>query len=90
VGTSGEPLTEPSSEPLDPPYALLCDGRLLLSTRDLEGIDLADRETFTGVVLSEAEATDALDRMADAFEDAAAHSAGWLRRKARKGGGSNE
>ena len=85
-----EPLTEPKSEPLAPPYALRCDGRVLLSTRDLEGIDLSDRETFTGIVLSEAEASDALHRMADLFEDAAAHSAGWVRRKAKKGGGSHE
>jgi len=85
-----EPLSEPNPEPLPPPYALRCDGRVLLSTRDLEGIDLSARETFTGIVLSEAEASDALDRMADAFEDAAAHSAGWLRKKAKKGGGGSE
>ena len=85
-----EPLTEPHSDPLSPPYALRCDGRVLLSTHDLEGIDLSERETFTGIVLSEAEASDALDRMADLFEDAAAHTAGWVRRKVKKGGGSHE
>jgi hypothetical protein len=85
-----EPVTEAIPEPLPPSYALRCDGRVLLSTRDLEGIDLSGRETFTGIVLSEAEASDALDRMANAFEEAAAHSAGWLRKKVDKGGGGNE
>lgn len=66
-----ELVTEASSEPLPPSYALRCDGRVLLSTRDLEGVDLSGRETFTGIVLSEAEASDALERMANAFEEAA-------------------
>ena len=81
-------LTGPSSERFASPYALLCDGRLLLSVRDLEGIDLSDRETFTGVVLDEAESSDALDRMGPMFEEAAAFSAGWLLKKAKRRGGA--
>jgi hypothetical protein len=42
------------------------------------------RETFTGIVLSEAEAADALDRLAHAFAEAASHGAGWLLRQGKK------
>ena len=79
-----EPHTEPNPAPLSPPFALRCDGRLLLSTRDLEGVDLTGRETFTGIVLSEAEAADALERLAHAFVEAASHGAGWLLRQGKK------
>jgi hypothetical protein len=82
-------LPEPSSEPVSPPYALRCDGRVLLSTDHLEGVDLSGRETFNGVVLDEAEISDALDRVADAFVEAAAYSVGWLR-KVKKGVGGKE
>ena len=82
-------LPEPSSEPVSPPYAVRCDGRVLLSTDHLEGVDLSGRETFNGVVLNEAEISDALDRVADAFVEAAAYSVGWLR-KVKKGVGGKE
>lgn len=85
-----ELYTEPSSAPLAPPYALRCDGRVLLSTRDLEGLDFTGRETFMGVVLSEAEAADALDRLAHAFAEAASHGAGWLLRQGKKDEKSEE
>ena len=89
-GGEEEPLVEPTPAPPARSYALRCDGRVLLSTRDLEDIDLSARETFTGIVLSEAEASDALDRMGNAFEETAAHSVGWLRKRGKKGGGSKE
>jgi hypothetical protein len=79
-----EPRTDPNPAPLAPPFALRCDGRLLLSTRDLEGVNLSGRETFTGIVLSEAEAADALDRLDHAFHDAASHSAGWILRQSKE------
>jgi hypothetical protein len=75
---------EPHTAPLAPSFALRCDGRVLLSTRDLGDVDLSGRETFTGIVLSEAEAADAFDRLANAFEEAAAHGAGWLVRQSKK------
>jgi hypothetical protein len=75
---------EPPTAPLAPPFALRCDGRVLLSTRDLTDVDLSGRETFTGIVLSEAEAADAFDHLANAFEEAAAHGAGWLMRQSQK------
>jgi hypothetical protein len=75
---------EPHAAPRAPAFALRCDGRVLLSTRDLGGVDLSGREMFTGIVLSEAEAADAFDRLANAFEEAAAHGAGWLVRQSKK------
>ena len=77
---------EPHTAPLAPPFALRCDGRVLLSTRDLGSVDLSERETFTGIVLSEAEASDAFDRLAHSFEEAAAHGARWLVRQSKKKG----
>ena len=87
VLAKAEPLSEPSSSPSFPPFALLCDGRVLLDVRVLEGIDLSGREMFTGILLSEAEANDAFERMANAFEEVAAHSAGWLRNQSKKHAG---
>ena len=79
-----EPGTEPDRDPLPPLLALRCDGRILLSTHDLEGIDLTTRETFVGIVLSEAETSDVLDRTDDAFLEAAARIAGLIRRKGKR------
>jgi hypothetical protein len=75
---------EPHIAPPAPSLALLCDGRILLSTRDLGGVDLSGKEMFTGIVLSEAEAADVFDYLAQAFEEAAAHGAGWLLRQSKK------
>ena len=65
-----------SIEPADPPdsgrrpcgsdvprLAVRCDGRVLLSTVDLQDVDLSKREVWVGLVLSEAEASDIHDRL---------------------------
>lgn len=52
-----------------PTLAVRCDGRVLLSTVDLQGVDLAGRELWVGLVLSEAEASDIHERLN--FEEAA-------------------
>jgi hypothetical protein len=68
-----------------PRLALRSDGRVLLSTADLEGVDLSSRERWEGVLLSEAEARDVLGRVS--FDEAAAKTAGHLialDRKAKK------
>ena len=52
--------TEPEPEmPHVPTLALASDGRLLLSLHYLTGADIADRERWTGIILTEAEACDA-------------------------------
>jgi hypothetical protein len=85
-----EPARSEEDEPADfaplatSPLALRCDGRLLLSTADLEGVDLSGRELFTGIVLSEAEACDVLDRLADIFDEAAAYSAARILKGSKK------
>jgi len=86
-GADVELRTEPDLHQrpiLPPPLALRCDGRVLLSTVDLEGFDLTKWETFTGIVLTEAETSDVLDRTDDAFLDTAAHIVGMLRHKGKR------
>ena len=80
----GELRTEPDVHDLPPSLALRCDGRVLLSTSDLDGVDLTKREMFIGIVLSEAETSDVLDRTDDAFLDVAAHVSGLLRRTCKR------
>ncbi|HZF47707.1 MAG TPA: hypothetical protein VE093_03595, partial [Polyangiaceae bacterium] len=60
------------------------DGRTLLSLHYVEGADLSDRKTWTGIFLTEAEAFDALDAMSDAADDAAAHIGGRIIARTRK------
>jgi len=83
-GGDVEPLTEPNPAPLTPPLALRCDGRALLSVADLDGVDLSAREMFVGVVLTEAETSDLMERLDDAYHDAAAHMAASLRKRGKK------
>ena len=83
-GTDVEPPTEPNPAPLTPPLALRCDGRALLSVNDLDGVDLSARETFVGVVLTESETSDLMERLDDAYHDAAAHMAASLRKRGKK------
>ena len=78
-----EPLVEPGPGPT-PALALRSDGAVLLNPEYLEGANLEGRERWTGVVLSYAEACDALDAMSDAACDAAAHIGGRLIALARK------
>lgn len=75
-----------------PTLALTSDGRVLLSLHYVEGADLTDRATWTGIILTEAEACDALDAMSDAADDAAAHVGGRIISKSKKasGGDGNE
>lgn len=63
---------EASERPVEdvPVLAVRCDGRILVSTKDLSGIDRAGRETWEGLVLTEAEASDIHERLN--FEEAAA------------------
>jgi hypothetical protein len=80
-----EPDTDPEPEPPHiPSLALTSDGTVLLSIHYLGGADIADRERWTGVVLTHAEACDALDMMSDAADDAAAHVGGGIVAKSKK------
>src|SRR5688572_8271880 len=56
VIAEAEAPSEQRRAPSFPPYALSCDGHVLLNVRALEGIDLSGREVFTGIVLSNTEA----------------------------------
>jgi hypothetical protein len=68
----------------DPPrvagLALLSDGRAALSITHFDGVDLPrqERETWTGVILSVAETSDALERLSEAADEAAGHVAGHI------------
>jgi hypothetical protein len=64
-----------------PALALRSDGKTLLSLTDLESADLAGREHWIGVVLTEEEAGEVLGRVAGACDDAAAHIAAAILRK---------
>lgn len=70
--------TESAEPPHTPSLALRSDGRTLLCVTHLEGADLAAREIWTGVVLSEEEARDVLERVSDACDEAAGHAAGYI------------
>lgn len=71
--------------PRVPSIAFTNDGRVLLSLHYLEGADISDRETWTGIFLTEEERFDVLASVADRADDAAAHVGGRLIAKARKG-----
>ncbi|NUQ78021.1 MAG: hypothetical protein HUU21_31185 [Polyangiaceae bacterium] len=83
AGEDEEPDTEPEPEHI-PTLALTSDGRVLISITYLDGSDVPDRETWTGVILTEAEACDVLDRMSDAADDAAAHIGGSIIKRSKK------
>ena len=59
-----------------PALALRSDGKTLLSIVHLGDMDLSTRERWEGIVLTEAEALDVLNRVSGACEDAAGHIAG--------------
>jgi hypothetical protein len=56
------------------------------SLRRFEGCDLAGREPWEGVVLSEAETWDAIDRLSHFFDETAGYTAGRLLHKGTKRG----
>jgi acetylornithine deacetylase/succinyl-diaminopimelate desuccinylase-like protein len=66
---------------LDPPHvpglAFRSDGKTLLHVAHVDVIP-ADRELWTGIVLSPAEAGDVLDRISDASDEAAGHVGGYI------------
>ena len=67
-----------------PTLALASDGRVLLSVHYVEGADISERQTWTGIILTEAEACDALDRMSDAADDTAGHVGGRIIANSKK------
>jgi len=67
-----------------PGLARRSDGKTLLSTAYLVGSDLAGRERWSGVVLTDAEASEANNRVSDSSDDAASHIAGRIRWKRSK------
>jgi len=75
LNVENAPDTEPEPRRV-PTLALTSDGRVLLSLTYLEGANLEGREQWTGIILTEAEACDALDAMSDAADNAAAHVGG--------------
>jgi len=82
-----EPDTDREPEPERiPTIAISVDGHVLLSTHYLTGADLSERRMWTGIILTEAEACDALDAISDGADDAAAHVGGRIIAKARKKG----
>jgi hypothetical protein len=81
-------VPETAEAELEPPriptLALTSDGRLLISVHYLSERAVEGRETWTGVILTEAEACDAFDALSDAADGAAAHIGGRLIALARK------
>ena len=55
--------------------------------QELEGRDISGRACWSGLILTEAEASGVLDRLDDAFADAAARVAGRMRKKPTGEGG---
>jgi len=93
IDAESEAVTDAErASPRIPTLALTSDGRVLLSLHYVEGADLTDRETWTGIILTESEAYDALDAMSNAADDAAAHVGGRIIFKSKKesGGDGNE
>jgi len=68
-----------------PSLALRNDGKVLLAIEHIDGADVADRERWEGVVLSDRERLDVFKAMSDGAEDVAAHIAGRILARARKG-----
>ncbi len=66
------------------PLAIRCDGVVLLSVDHAREADIVGRERWEGIVLSEAEACDAIDMMESASHEAAARIVGRMKRVGRK------
>jgi hypothetical protein len=62
--------------PLVPSLALRSDGKVLLAVEHVEGANIASRERWEGVVLSDPEAAKVFNAMSDAADDTAAQTAG--------------
>ena len=82
-GDDEAPLTEPDPAHV-PGLARLSNGRLALATVHLDAASLEGRDLWEGVILTEAEACDALDRVSDASDEAAGHVAGRILANAKK------
>lgn len=67
-----------------PTLAWTSNGRTLIAIHYLDGVDITDRETWIGAILSEAEACDVLDKMSDAADDTTAHTGDAIIAKAKK------
>lgn len=67
-----------------PGLARRSDGKILLSTAYLVGANLSGRERWSGVVLTDAEASEANKRVSDSSDDAASHVAARIRWKRSK------
>lgn len=74
--------------PKEDMFAITIDGKVLMSARALDDVDLAElatkKGTFVGVVLSKAEVRKLSERMYDASSEAAAFISGKRRRKSRR------
>ena len=91
IGSESKPVTLDEEEPLTEPdpahvpgLARLSNGRVAVSIVHLDGVNLGDRVRWEGVILTEAEACDALDRVSDASDEAAGHVAGRILQMSKK------
>jgi len=66
----------PGRVPLVPSLAFRSDGKVLLAIEHVEGANIADRERWEGIVLSDPEAAKVFNAMSDAADDTAAQTAG--------------
>jgi hypothetical protein len=70
-----------------PPLAMLCDGRIAISAIEFGDTDISSRELWTGVILSESEASDTIDQLDEACIDAATIVGGSIIKRLKKGKG---
>ena len=64
--------------PRVPSLALTKDGRVLISLHYIDGADISDHETWTCIVLTEAEGRDVRNAIANSADDVAAQIGGRL------------
>jgi hypothetical protein len=82
--TDEDDAPDTDEEPHVPGLALLSDGRAALSLVNLDGADLTGRTLWTGIILTEAETSDALEFITDAADEAAGRVAHRILFGARK------
>lgn len=75
LDADNESVDSPSVPSREPPFALLSDGRLLVSVNALENRDLRGCETWTGVILTSPNAEFVMHRAENAAYETAAHLA---------------
>lgn len=76
VDTNNTSVDEPSPPAREPPFALLSDGRILVSIKALENRDLRGLDVWTGVILTPPNAEFVMHRAENAAYETAAHLAG--------------